>query len=210
MRNVCCDAPIWMIGIIHYFLSGNKLYISKVELWEIVCNMTLVLSHFIGEGGRLAVGCWGGGDGGMNSWLRREIWKIYSVASLGISCETALWWMLLDLTKYKSILVQVMAWCRHVTSHYQRQCWPRSMLRYCVTRPQWLELRLLNILCIFHDMPSGLYYKSHHITKLQCLSSRLWAIYWSQVLSREWRCSLSSTDRRCSNHIWVINSFIAY
>ena len=30
------------------------------------------------------------------------------------------------------------------------------------------------------------------------------------MLSREWRCICSSTDRRCSNYIWVINNFIAY
>ena len=35
-------------------------------------------------------------------------------------------------------------------------------------------------------------------------------IHWSQVLSRERRCSWSSADRRCSNYIWVINDFIAY
>ena len=35
-------------------------------------------------------------------------------------------------------------------------------------------------------------------------------IPWSQMLSREWRCSWSSADRRCSNYIWVINNFIAY
>ena len=32
----------------------------------------------------------------------------------------------------------------------------------------------------------------------------------SIVLSRKWRCSVSSTDRRCSNYIWVIINFIAY
>ena len=32
----------------------------------------------------------------------------------------------------------------------------------------------------------------------------------SQALSREWGYSWSSADRRCSNYIWVINSFIAY
>ena len=31
-----------------------------------------------------------------------------------------------------------------------------------------------------------------------------------QALSQEGRCSWSSTDRRCSNYIWVISSFIAY
>ena len=40
--------------------------------------------------------------------------------------------------------------------------------------------------------------------------SRLCPILWSQVLSREWRCSWSSADRRCSNYIWVIDSSIAY
>ena len=35
-------------------------------------------------------------------------------------------------------------------------------------------------------------------------------IYWIQVLSREWRCSWSSADRRCSNYNWVINNLIAY
>ena len=32
----------------------------------------------------------------------------------------------------------------------------------------------------------------------------------SQMLSRKWRCSWSSADRRCSNYIWVIDNFIAY
>ena len=35
-------------------------------------------------------------------------------------------------------------------------------------------------------------------------------IPWSQMFSREWRCSWSSADRRCSNYIWVIDNFIAY
>ena len=40
--------------------------------------------------------------------------------------------------------------------------------------------------------------------------SSLRSIYWSQVLSWEWRCSWSSADRRCSNYIWVLNNIIAY
>ena len=35
-------------------------------------------------------------------------------------------------------------------------------------------------------------------------------IYWSHVLSWEWKCSWSSADRRCSNYIWVINNSIVY
>ena len=40
--------------------------------------------------------------------------------------------------------------------------------------------------------------------------SCLCAIYWSQVLSGEWRCNWSSTDRRCFIYIWVTNNLIAY
>ena len=40
--------------------------------------------------------------------------------------------------------------------------------------------------------------------------SRLCQILWSLVLSREWRCSWNSADRRCSNYIWVIDSLTAY
>ena len=40
--------------------------------------------------------------------------------------------------------------------------------------------------------------------------SCLCPIHWSQVFSREWRCSWSSTDRRCSSHIWVIHNLIAF
>ena len=35
--------------------------------------------------------------------------------------------MSLDFTNDQSTLVQVMAWCRHATSHYLSQCWPRSL-----------------------------------------------------------------------------------
>ena len=39
--------------------------------------------------------------------------------------------------------------------------------------------------------------------------SSLCPIYWSQVLSQEWRCSWSNADRWCSNYVWVINNFTA-
>ena len=49
--------------------------------------------------------------------------------------------------------------------------------------------------------------KSQHVNAFcNCLCP----FHWSQVLSREWRCSWSSADRRCSNYFWVINNFIAY
>ena len=56
-----------------------------------------------------------------------------------ISCEIVMRLMWLDLPDDKSTLVKVMAWCCQATSHYLSQCWPRSMLPYSVTRPQWVK-----------------------------------------------------------------------
>ena len=72
----------------------------------------------------------------------------------GISNEIALRWMPLDLTDDKSLLVQVMAWCRQATSHYLSQCWPRSLSLYGITRPQWVkknDCQLSSILTEDHD-----------------------------------------------------------
>ena len=68
------------------------------------------------------------------------IFEIISVINgWGISCELALRWMSLDLTYDKSTWDQVMAWCRQSTSHYLSQWWPRSLLPYGVTHPQWVK-----------------------------------------------------------------------
>ena len=50
----------------------------------------------------------------------------------------------------------------------------------------------------------------NHKTWMFLLSSHscLCTIYWSKVLSQEWRCNWSSADRRSSKYIWVINNFI--
>ena len=52
-----------------------------------------------------------------------------------------------------------------------------------------------------------------HVLSFKCNDlfkmANLKAISSSATLSREWRCSWSSTDRRCSNYISVINNFIA-
>ena len=70
--------------------------------------------------------------------FRHIIFKhILVIDGWGISCEISLIWMSLDFTDDQSTLVQVMAWCRQAPTHYLSQCWPRSLLPYGVTRPQW-------------------------------------------------------------------------
>ena len=53
--------------------------------------------------------------------------------------------------------------------------------------------------------------KSQHLNRCSyCLAATFAESPWSQMLSRERRCSWSSADRRCSNYIWLIDNFIAY
>ena len=61
------------------------------------------------------------------------------IGGWGISYDIALGWLSLDLTDDKSMLVQIKAWCRLAASHYLSQCWPRSVLKYHITRLQWVE-----------------------------------------------------------------------
>ena len=57
------------------------------------------------------------------------------------SCrEITVKWIPQNLTNEKSTLVQVMACCHQATSHYLSHCWPRSMLPYGITRPQWVVM----------------------------------------------------------------------
>ena len=65
----------------------------------------------------------------------------------------------------------------------------------------------------YSDCPVNYYYRKLRTKSPNLNVSSLgfqFAVYRSQVLSREWRCSWSSADRRCSNYIWVINNLIAY
>ena len=84
--------------------------------------------------------------------FRKVIFKLTQVnGGWGISYEIALRWMPQHFTDDKSIMVQVMAWCRQATSHYLSQCWPRSLSPYGAARPQWVKgkqtVKTWNISC---------------------------------------------------------------
>ena len=66
---------------------------------------------------------------------------ILVIGGWGIFREIALRWKSEGLPDDKSILGQVMAWCRQATSHYLSQCWPRSMSPHGVTWPQWVKFQ---------------------------------------------------------------------
>ena len=89
-----------------------------------------------------------------------------------------------------------------IVIHYQSnngliRCW--TVMPYDITGQQWTTVKPLIYVTLNHK-------KMFLVSSCSCPCP----IHWSQVQSREWRCSWSSADRRCSNCIWVINKVIAY
>ena len=64
------------------------------------------------------------------------------------------------------------------------------------------SVQTLTVKSLIKDAPNP---KNQMFLVLFC--NCLCAVYWSQVLSSEWRCSWSSADRQCYNYIWVISNF---
>ena len=99
-------------------------------------------------------------------------------SSLSTRCEIALVWMLENLSDEKSVLVQIIAWCRLVPSHYLYRWWPRSQSPHDVTMPQWVKwepcftvsmlisiihvLKDVNLIDCFHK--SVIHIKPSHLT----------------------------------------------
>ena len=72
--------------------------------------------------------------------LKSIIFKFKSRIDISsTSCEIALRFMPEDITDIWWTLVQVMAWCCQVTSHYLSQCYLTSLSPYGVTMPQWVN-----------------------------------------------------------------------
>ena len=135
--------------------------IKHIEIWtkwQIFCRCSNTFSSviIIVFSLKFHFSCFNSFAPGKFEWnFRYLIFKrILVIDGWCISCEIGLIWMSLDWTDDQSTLVQLMAWCRQATSHYLSQCWPRSLLLYGVTRPQWVDRLVL--------WPSDIIW--HHIT----------------------------------------------
>ena len=53
---------------------------------------------------------------------------------LSIASGITLRWIPQDFSNNKSVLVEVMAWCREATSHYLTQYWSSPILPYGITK----------------------------------------------------------------------------
>ena len=80
--------------------------------------------------------------GGLDYNLKLVNFKLISMINiLRIFCEIVVRWIPQHLTDHRSMLAQVMAWCRQATSHYLSQCWPGSLSPNDVTSPQWVNFK---------------------------------------------------------------------
>ena len=93
--------------------------------------------------------------------------------------------------------IKSLFWVHFFLSHRRRINW-------IIDRK--MEERFVMIYCQISNISHTTNPKIYLVWSCSCLCP----IHWSEVLSREWRCSWSNADRRCSNYIWVINDCIAY
>ena len=128
--------------------------------------------------------------------FRHVIFKqILVIDGWGISCEIAQIWMSLDFTDDQWTLVQVMAWCNQTTSHYLRQCWPRSLSPYGVIGQDELKIRQSCDRLIFYIVNPILVRRHLYIETLPSTSA-----------TRHW--NLSSWTTR-TNVSYIVNTMAA-
>ena len=64
-------------------------------------------------------------------------WNVWLFFAFKIAILYILWWMPSHSIDDNSTLVQIMAWCHKVTSHYLNQC---LLMPHGITRPQWVNI----------------------------------------------------------------------
>ena len=103
---LCCTIINWITSI-HTSLSNMALIFQGV--------------HDVG----ILNGLWSGSSLKLFRWVNLKL--ILVIDGSGISCDTALRWLSLDLNADKATLVWVLTWCHQTTSHYLSQCWASSI-----------------------------------------------------------------------------------
>ena len=128
--------------------------------------------------------------------------------------DFASWHVTCEHTWNAGVLVSSLASSRLSSSAFFKMAsCSRIKLACRLSRSSWKKNHYRQTSSISHQIPN--LYGSSLVLRLSLpmvlVSSCgcLCPIHWSQMLSRAWRCSWSSADRRCSNYIWVINNYIA-
>ena len=135
LRNVCsCKKHaifemIWCWNNIYQFFTLLNMFLcTKLKYWLCVYLFDL-LSHHPGY-----------------RWTYFILWDTkawfstcyMSLVRCGSNFKSVIFKLITQNSNMGTHIIQEMAWCRQVISHYLNQSWPRSMSPYGVTRPKWL------------------------------------------------------------------------
>ena len=99
-----------------------------------------------------------------------------------------------------------------------------ALLALCAGNPSFASLMRITASLVHGHQQNAVVYQSAYYHKTSNISapnpktymflisscSCLCPIQLSKVLSQEWRCNWSSTDRQCSNYIGMISNYIGY
>ena len=107
-------------------------------------------------------------------------------------------WPLSMIMLFSVLVAYIMHHCIKFRLRYKEECASRHGKRYWYNDVQQSTVKPL-----IQAVPNP-QTQMFLVSSCSCLHP----IDLSHVLSREWRCSWSSADRRCSNYIWLINKYI--
>ena len=119
-------SPPWLVSISSSGYTSNR---NVSQYARIACS-GLFYWH------RLSKPAWN-----LTHWRLGDLAVIFkyisTTGSWGFSSENWSDWLLVNIGSGKGLVPSA-------TSHYLSQCWPRSLLPFAVTRPQWVKARVSN------------------------------------------------------------------
>ena len=148
MREICkhLTSTTWgkIYIVYHWFTTSHS---TMPEGWKWQMMSCKIYQH--SSGNSLATGRCG-------SKFKYIFFKhIVQNSSLYTGWEIPLRWIPQTLTKEKSSLAQIIAWCHQATSHYLNH-FTQIILPYGITRPQWVKSIFSYNLIQFYSEDDGL------------------------------------------------------
>ena len=152
----------------------------------------------------------------MNEIYISNFWLILLTDGWGVSCVIASKWLSQNLTDIKPLLVQVMAWCHQVTSHYLSQFY---WYQYHSQLDSTHNLGIISVLFFLGCSLQDPHFKGNWFSCLLLSVQSTWFVpgeMWNWMwLSPGWSCtqqlvgwSFKFTRRTCSENTSSVTAFI--
>ena len=99
-----------------------------------------------------------------------------------------------------------MAWRHQATSYYLILCWPRSMLPYGVTRPQWVNLAQNRITILKSELKATANHKMYLVQLIKILIHNLQVLIHVYPINKESKCGTLNHSGMVTGVHWYVHN----